>query len=90
MVHIVQRDPWGFSLDEEFGIPVYAEVVIRPKRCFRGKFYDHVSFMGRLVGLVLDVPAESIEKGIKEVDSDLGFGVALLEIVVFVLFELSD
>jgi len=46
--------------------------------------------MGRLVGLVLDVPAEGVEKGIEEVDPDLGLGIALLEVVVFVLFELRD
>ncbi len=80
----------GTSFDEEFGIAVNAEVVIRPKGCFRGKLDDHVAFMGRLVGLVLDVPAEGIEERIQEVDPHLGLGIALLEVVVFVLPELTD
>jgi hypothetical protein len=79
---------WCF--DEEFGIAVYAVVVIRPKGCFRGKLDDHISFMGWFMGLVLDVPAEGIEERIQEVDPYLGLGIALPEIVVLVLVELPD
>ena len=67
-----------------------AEVVIRPKGCFRGKLDDHVAFMGRLVAFILDVPTKGVEKGIQKIDPYLGFGIALLEVVVFVLLELAD
>lgn len=77
-------------LDKELSAAVYAEVVIRAKRCFRGKLDDHVAVMGRLVGLVLHVPAEGVEEGVEEVDPYLGLGVALLEVVVLVLLELRD
>jgi len=46
--------------------------------------------MGRFVGLVLYVPAEGIEKRIQEIDPHLCLGIALLEVVVFVLLELPD
>jgi len=65
-------------------------IVIRAKGGFRGYLDDHVAFMGRFVGLVLDVPAECVEKGVEEVDTYLSFGIALLEVVGFVLIELSD
>jgi hypothetical protein len=42
------------------------------------------------VGLVLDFPAEGVEERIQEVYSYLSFGIVLLEVVVFVLFELPD
>jgi hypothetical protein len=42
------------------------------------------------VGLVFDVLAESVEERIQEIDPYLGFGVALGEIVVLVLFELPN
>jgi len=90
VVHVVQRHPGRFCLDEEFSAAVYAEVVIRPEGCFRGKLDDHVAFMRGFVGLVLNVPAEGVEKGIQKVDPYLGFGIAFLEVVVFVLLELSD
>jgi len=90
MVNVIEWDPRGLGLDEEFGIAVYAEVVIRPKGCFRGKFDDHVAFMWWFVGLVLDVPAEGVEERIQEVDPYLGLGIALLEVVVFILLELPD
>jgi len=80
----------NICFDEKLRFAVYAKVVIRPEGCFRGKLDDHVAVMRGLVGLVLDVPAEGVEKGIQEVDPDLGFGIALLEVVVFVLLELSD
>jgi hypothetical protein len=80
----------AFCLDEEFGIAVYEEVAIRPKGGFRGKFDDHVAFIGRFVGLVLDGPAEGVEERIQAVDPHLGLGIALLEAVVFVLLELPD
>jgi len=51
---------------------------------------DDVAFMGRLVGLVLDIPAEGVEERIREVDPYLGLGIALLEVVFFVLLELTD
>jgi hypothetical protein len=90
MVHVVERDPGGFCLDKELGSAVSAEVVIRPKCSFRRELDDHVPFMGRFVGLVLDVPAEGFEEGIQEVDPDLGLIVALLEVVVLVLLEFLD
>jgi len=90
MVNVIERDPRGLGLDEELCTAVYTEVVIWAKGCFRGKFDDHVAFMGRLVGLVLDVPAEGIEEGIQKIDPYLGLGIALLEVVVFVLLELPD
>ena len=86
----MQPDPWSLGLDEEFGITVYTNVVIRPKGCFRGKLDDHVAFMGWLVGLVLDVPAEGIKEWIEKVDPYLGFRIAFLEVVVLVLLELPD
>ncbi len=90
VVHVVERHPRGFCLDKELGAAVYSEVVIRAEGCFRGKFHDHVALMGRLPGLVLDVLAEGLEEGIEEVDPDLGFGVALGEVMVLVLLELRD
>jgi hypothetical protein len=44
----------------------------------------------RLVGLVLYVPAEGVEEGAEEVDSDLGLGISFGEIVMLVLFELPN
>lgn len=90
MVHIVQRHPRGLGLDEEFGAVVYAEVIIRPEGCFRGKFNDHVAFMRGFVGLVLDVPAEGLEERIKKIDTDLGLIVVFGKVVMLVLLELFD
>ena len=46
--------------------------------------------MWRLVCFVLDVPSKGIEEWIEKVDPYLGFGIALLEVMVFVLLELPD
>ena len=90
MVHVVARDPRGLGLYEELCCAIYAEVVIRAQGSFRRYFDDHIAIMGRFVVLVLDVPAESSEEGVQEVDADLGFGIAFGEVVVFILFELRD
>jgi hypothetical protein len=85
-----ERHPRVFGLDKELGVAVYAIFVVKTEGYFRRKVDDHIAFMGRLVGLVLDVPAEGFEEGVEEVDPYLGFGVALLEVVVLVLVELFD
>jgi hypothetical protein len=51
---------------------------------------DNVSIRGRFEGFVLDNPVESSEEGAQEINADLGFGIALLEIMVIVLPELPD
>lgn len=96
MVHIVERHGGCLGFDEKLGVAIYAETVVRPEvggdAFFMGGKYlnDDIALIRRFMGLVLDVPSEGFEEGVEEIDSDLGFGVALLEVVVFVLFELFD
>ncbi len=85
----IRRLGGRLGLDEEFGCPADAEVVVGT--AFRlVDFHDHGALVMEPACLVFNVPAERLGERCDEVEASLGLGVGFREVVNFVGLEFPN
>jgi len=69
VVYIIKGDRWGLCLYEKLCHTINPEIIIRSFSYLRGKLYNDIPLVGRLLGLVFYIPAKGIEKRIDKIYS---------------------